>query len=295
MKKRFILILVVILVSVIVLPNKVAAVNVPVMQENTRFDGAEEQKLLDKIKNTFLNREYRGFKTQPHEWYYMNKGKCIEQGPPKETSEYVPKYNCYYIGDSSKKVIYLTFDEGYERGYTPKILDVLKKHKAKAAFFVVKPYITSSPEIVKRMEKEGHYVCNHSVHHKSMPSIYDEAKFKSELDGVEEEYKKVTGKEMPKYFRPPMGKYSELSLYYTQKLGYKTIFWSFAYGDWEPDHQPGKAEAKKKILEKTHNGTVLLLHAVSKTNADVLDELLTHWEKEGYKIGTLDELTMKKK
>ncbi|MCR3760955.1 delta-lactam-biosynthetic de-N-acetylase [Clostridium felsineum] len=288
MKKKVILILIVIVVSMVVLPNRVIAA--PVMQENTSFETPQKEKFLDKVRNTVLNRNYKGFNTQPHEWYYMNKGKSEEQGPPKETSDYVPKYNCYYIGDSSKKIIYLTFDEGYEKGYTPKILDVLKKHNAKAAFFVVKPYIESSPEIVKRMEREGHYVCNHTVNHKSMPSIYDEQKFKSELDGVEKEYKKVTGKEMPKYFRPPMGKYSELSLYYTKKLGYKTIFWSFAYGDWETGNQPSKTEAKKKILSRTHNGTVLLLHAVSKTNADVLDELLTQWEKEGYKIGTLDEL-----
>lgn len=282
--------------SILVLPNKIAAAevgNTPVMQENSKFDDSEGQNFIDKIKNVFLNKSYNGFKTQSHEWYYMNRNqkKGVEEGPPKETSDYVPKYKCYYIGDSSKKVIYLTFDEGYEKGYTPKILDVLKKHNAKAAFFVVKPYITGNPEIIRRMEKEGHLVCNHTVHHGSMPSIYDESKFKSELSGVEEAYEKVTGKKMPKYFRPPMGKYSELSLYYTQRLGYKTIFWSFAYGDWEPNRQPGKYEAKNRILSRTHNGTVLLLHAVSKTNADVLDELLTEWEKQGYKIGTLDELT----
>ncbi|PJI08998.1 MULTISPECIES: delta-lactam-biosynthetic de-N-acetylase [Clostridium] len=296
MKKKVSLILVVILMSILVLPNKIAAANVsktPVMQENSKFDGSQGENFVDKIKNVFQNKSHNGFKTQAHEWYYMNENqkKGVEEGPPKETSDYVPKYKCYYIGDKSKKVIYLTFDEGYEKGYTPKILDVLKKHKAKAAFFVVKPYITGNPEIIKRMEREGHLVCNHSVHHGSMPSIYDEKKFKSELTGVEEAYTKVTGKKMPQYFRPPMGKYSELSLYHTQKLGYKTIFWSFAYGDWEPNRQPSKYEARNKILSRTHNGTVLLLHAVSKTNADVLDELLTEWEKQGYKIGTLDELT----
>lgn len=249
-----------------------------------------KEPVLDQLKNVFFSKYYNGLSSRPYEWYYMNPGKNVTSGPPKETSKFVPKYDCYYIGDQSKKVIYLTFDEGYEKGYTGKILDALKKHNVKAAFFVVKPYITQNPDLVKRMVNEGHLVCNHSARHPSMPSIIDENKFKKEFTDVEEAYTKVTGKKMPKYFRPPMGKYSELSLYNTKKLGYKTIFWTFAYADWETYSQPSHEYAIKKIMSKTNNGSVLLLHAVSKTNSEIMDELLTRFEKEGYKIETLDQL-----
>lgn len=249
-----------------------------------------KEPVLDQLKNVFFSKHYNGYSSREYEWYYMNAGKGITPGPPKETSKFLPKYDCYYIGDQSEKSIYITFDEGYEKGYTGKILDVLKKHKVKAAFFVVRPYIKGNPDLIRRMEKEGHLVCNHSARHPSMASIVDENKFKKELTDVEAIYKEVTGKEMPKYFRPPMGKYSELSLYYTQRMGYKTIFWSFAYDDWEPYKQPSHAFAINKIMDKTTNGSVLLLHAVSKTNAEILDELLTRFEKQGYKIKTLDDL-----
>lgn len=249
-----------------------------------------EEPVLDQLKNVFFSKHYNGLSSRAYEWYYMNPGKNVTPGPPKETSKFVPKYDCYYMGDQSKKVIYLTFDEGYEKGYTGKILDALKKHNVKAAFFVVKPYITGNPDLINRMVNEGHLVCNHSARHPSMPSIIDEAKFKKEFTDVEDAYTKVTGKNMPKYFRPPMGKYSELSLYTTKKLGYKTIFWTFAYADWEPYRQPSHEFAINKIMSKTHNGSILLLHAVSKTNSDIMDELLTRFEKEGYKIETLDQL-----
>ncbi|WP_407928504.1 delta-lactam-biosynthetic de-N-acetylase [Clostridium guangxiense] len=249
-----------------------------------------KEPVLDQLKNVFFSKYYNGLSSRAYEWYYMNPGKNVTPGPPKESSKFVPKYDCYYMGDQSKKIIYLTFDEGYEKGYTGKILDALKKHNVKAAFFVVKPYIAQNPDLVKRMVNEGHLVCNHSARHPSMPSIIDENKFKKELTDVEDAYTKVTGKKMPKYFRPPMGRYSELSLYTTKKLGYKTIFWSFAYEDWEQNKQPSHEFAIKRIMDKTHNGSVLLLHAVSKTNSDIMDELLTRFEKEGYKIETVDEL-----
>lgn len=232
----------------------------------------------------------QGLSTKEYNWYF----KHVENGKPPqeppETVHFLSKYDTYFLGDTSKKVIYLTFDEGYENGYTAPILDVLKKHNVKGAFFVVKPYIKSNPDLIKRMVDEGHLVCNHSARHPSMASIHDKEKFNKELSEVEESFKEVTGKKMSKYFRPPMGKYSELSLNYTKEYGYKTVFWSFAYADWDPKKQPSKEFAKNKILQKTHNGAIILLHAVSKTNSEILDEVITEWKKQGYEIKSLDKI-----
>lgn len=246
------------------------------------------------MKNIFNNYN-SNFKTKEYEWYYQPRNDNNPPEAPSETSDFVPKYSCYHLGDTSKKVLYLTFDEGYENGYTGPILDVLKKHNVKAAFFVVKPYITSNEDLIKRMVDEGHLVCNHSSHHPSMPSIKDQKKFNKELSEVEESFEKITDKKIAKYFRPPMGKYSELSLYYTKTYGYKTIFWSFAYKDWLTKEQPTANYAKEKIMKKTHNGAIFLLHAVSKTNAEILDDVITEWKKNGYEIKSLNELPVKNK
>ncbi len=242
------------------------------------------------FKNALSHSE-NNMSSKEYNWYFQPRKDKNPPLPPKETANFLPKYSCYHLGDTSKKVLYLTFDEGYENGYTGPILDVLKKHKVKAAFFVVKPYINSNEDLIKRMVDEGHLVCNHSSHHRSMASITDTEKFNKEFSEVEEAFEKVTnGKKMPKYFRPPMGKYSELSLSNTKNLGYKTVFWSFAYMDWEINNQPSHEFAKKRIMDKTHNGAIVLLHAVSKTNAEILDDIITEWKNQGYEIKTLDEL-----
>lgn len=243
--------------------------------------------------DTLAGENENNISTKEYNWYFKHIKDGQPPEAPPETSYFTSKYDTYYLGDTSKKVLYLTFDEGYENGYTAPILDVLKKHNVKAAFFVVKPYITSNPELIKRMVDEGHLVCNHSNHHPSMASITDQAKFNKELSDVEEAFEELTGKKMPKYFRPPMGKYSELSLKYTKDYGYKTIFWSFAYADWDTKKQPSENFAKKRILDKTHNGAIILLHAVSKTNTNVLDSVITEWENQGYEIKSLEELSKK--
>ena len=217
-------------------------------------------------------------------WYFVNRGKDLMPECPKEATGLLSKYNAYYLGDTNEKVIYLTFDEGYENGYTAKILDILRDEKVPAAFFVVKPYIVQNPEIVKRMADEGHLVCNHSNHHPSMASVTDPQKFKSEFIDVENAYKEVVGSDMPKFFRPPMGQYSEKSLAMTKDLGYKTVFWSFAYGDYEPSNQPSLYDGKKNILDHLHDGSILLLHAISKTNADILGEVIDEARKSGYEF-----------
>ena len=197
---------------------------------------------------------------------------------------------CLYVGDTSKPVIYLTFDAGYENGCTPAILEALKKHHVPATFFVVGNYLETSPELVKQMIAEGHTVANHTYHHPDMSRISDKAAFEKELTALETLYQSVTGQTMKKYYRPPQGKYSESNLQMAKELGYKTFFWSLAYVDWMQDQQPSKEEAFSKLLTRIHPGAIVLLHSTSQTNAQILDELLAKWEEMGYQFGQLDEL-----
>lgn len=200
------------------------------------------------------------------------------------------KYDAVYLGDTAEKVIYLTFDAGYENGCTEKILDTLKKHEVSAAFFLVGNYMEKNADLVRRMVTDGHIVGNHTMHHPDMSEISDKASFSKELTGLEDLFRQVTGKELPKYYRPPRGTYSEDNLKMAQELGYRTVFWSLAYVDWLNDKQPSREYAFEKLLPRTHNGAVVLLHSTSATNAEILDELLQKWKDAGYRFGTLEEL-----
>ena len=200
------------------------------------------------------------------------------------------KYDAAYIGDTTKRVLYLTFDAGYENGCTEKILDTLQKHNVKAAFFLVGNYIEKNADLVRRMVSEGHIVANHTMHHKNMSQIEDKEQFSKELQDLEALFLKTTGKEMPKYYRPPQGIYSEVNLRHAKELGYKTVFWSLAYADWNNDSQPTAEQAFEKLLPRIHNGAVVLLHSTSKTNAEILDQLLTKWEDMGFTFETIDKL-----
>lgn len=206
------------------------------------------------------------------------------------TSYYLKQYNSYFVKDTEEKVIYITFDCGYENGYTEKILDTLKKHNAKAAFFVVGNFLETSPDIVSRMFNEGHIVGNHTYHHPDMSKISSIESFRKELNSVEEKYKEITGQEMQKFYRPPQGKFSQENLKQANEMGYSTIFWSLAYVDWYVNKQPTKEEAFKKLIPRIHPGAIVLLHSTSKTNCEILDELLTKWEELGYSFKTLNEL-----
>ena len=219
-------------------------------------------------------------------------GFSVEGQPPSAnaTADELKLFDAYYIGDTKEKVIYLTFDAGYENGYTPAILDALKKHKVPATFFLVGNYITTSPDLVKRMLLEGHYVANHTYSHPNMSNISSMEAFRNELEGLESVFEDITGEKMIKYYRPPQGKYSENNLCQAKELGYKTFFWSLAYVDWYNDKQPTKEQAFKKLLGRIHPGAIVLLHCTSKTNSEILDELLTKWEEMGYTFGSLDEL-----
>lgn len=206
------------------------------------------------------------------------------------TAEELKKYNAYYVGDKEDKVIYLTFDCGYENGNTEPILEALKKHNAKATFFVVGHFLETAPEIAKRMTEEGHAVGNHTYHHPDMSTISDLESFRKEVEDVENLYKEITGKDMIKYYRPPQGKYSTENLKMAKELGYSTFFWSLAYVDWNVDSQPTREQAFDKLLTRIHPGAIVLLHSTSKTNGEILDELLTKWEEMGYRFAPLSEL-----
>lgn len=186
-------------------------------------------------------------------------------------------------------MLYLTFDAGFENGNTPAILDALKKHKAPATFFVVGNYLTTSPELIRRMVAEGHTVGNHTFHHPDMSKISTKEAFAKEITDVEKLYQQIVGKPMTKYYRPPQGKYSTANLQMAKDLGYKTFFWSLAYVDWYENDQPTKEEAFEKLLKRVH-GAIVLLHSTSSTNAQILDELLTKWEEMGYTFRSLDQL-----
>ena len=206
------------------------------------------------------------------------------------TVEELAQYNAYYLGDTSQKVIYLTFDCGYENGYTASILDTLKKHNAPAAFFVVGNMIESAPDLIRRMVAEGHIVGNHTYHHPDMSAISDQASFQKELESLEALFQETTGQTMSKYYRPPQGKYNVENLRQAKALGYKTILWSLAYVDWYVDDQPTPEQAYSKLLPRIHDGAIVLLHSTSRTNAEILDELLTKWEEMGFSFASLDQL-----
>ena len=204
--------------------------------------------------------------------------------------EELAKYDAYYADDTDEKVLYLTFDAGYENGNTEPILDALKKHGVSATFFVVGTYIESEPDLIRRMVEEGHTVGNHTWHHPDMSQIATMDSFCQELEAVEDAYREITGQDMTKYYRPPQGKYSESNLQMAQELGYKTFFWSLAYVDWYQDDQPAREEAFDKLLGRIHPGAIVLLHSTSSTNAEIMDELLTKWEEMGYTVRPLKEL-----
>ena len=199
-------------------------------------------------------------------------------------------YDAAYLGNTQEKVLYLTFDAGYENGCTAQILDVLEKHQVKAAFFLVGNYLEQNKDLVRRMVAQGHIVGNHTMHHPDMSKLTDKTRFAAELQELEALYTEITGEPMPKYYRPPQGIYSEENLKMAKEMGYKTVFWSLAYVDWNNDQQPSADYAFEKLLPRTHNGAVILLHSTSKTNAQILDQLLTRWEEMGYRFATLDEL-----
>ena len=232
---------------------------------------------------------------ESYHWYCVH---VKDHAQPRVGGElaFVEELDGYYIDKAhlsttdEEKVIYLTFDAGYENGNVAKILDVLKEEDVKGAFFILGHLISENTELVKRMADEGHTVCNHSVRHKNM-SGWNDADFLAELHALEEQYAQATGYRMASYYRPPEGTFSRRNLECAKANGYKTIFWSFAYPDWDNQKQMSQEKAKQIILENVHNGEVMLLHPTSATNAAILGDVIRSLKSDGYRFGTLDELT----
>ena len=216
-----------------------------------------------------------------------------EEGAPpigNAGKDQLKTYDAAYMGDPGEKKLYLTFDAGYENGCTEKILDILKQQQVPAAFFLVGNYLEKNADLVRRMVEEGHIVGNHTMHHYDMSKLTTQEAFSKELQDLEDLYRKTTGQEMRKFYRPPQGIYSEENLKMAKELGYQTVFWSLAYVDWNKDAQPTREEAFRKLLPRTHPGAVVLLHSTSSTNAEILEELIGKWKEEGYSFGTVEEL-----
>ena len=208
---------------------------------------------------------------------------------------FINNYDCVYVdkehGDNcQEKVIYLTFDAGYENGNVEKILDVMKRQDVKGTFFILENLIVRNKELVLRMADEGHLVANHTARHKDMSRITEIETFKKELNKLENIYKDNIGREMAKIYRPPEGRFSELNLKHATELGYKTVFWSFAYADWDNKAQMNETEAKEKILSSIHNGAILLLHPTSETNANIMEDVIIELKKQGYRFDTVDKI-----
>ena len=194
------------------------------------------------------------------------------------------------LGNAEEKIIYLTFDEGYEAGYTEEILKILKENDVKAAFFLTAHYVNTEEDLVKQMIDEGHIIGNHTVNHKSMPTLTEEEIKQEVMDLHQSVYEKF-GYEM-KYIRPPKGEFSEKTLMVTNALGYKNVMWSFAYEDWNEEKQPDENQAKEKILNNLHNGEIMLLHGNSKTNTNILDSMIKEIKNRGYEFKSLDEFKL---
>ena len=197
------------------------------------------------------------------------------------------EYDGIALGNSEDKFIYLTFDNGYEAGYTAKLLDTLKENNVKATFFITAHYLNTAPELVQRMIDEGHIIGNHTVNHKSMPDLDDE-KIKEEIMNLHTAVYEKYNYEM-KYIRPPMGEFSQKSLSVIKSLGYKVAMWSFAYDDWDENKQGRETYAKDKVISNIHNGAIILLHANSIDNCNILDECIKEIKQMGYEFKSLDE------
>ncbi|MGO0062729.1 delta-lactam-biosynthetic de-N-acetylase [Brevibacillus fluminis] len=201
----------------------------------------------------------------------------------------IDKHGAVFLGDTTKKELYLTFDNGYENGFTARILDTLKEKKVPAIFFVTGHYVKEQPELLKRMVQEGHLIGNHSWSHPDMTTVSD-AKIKEELDSVKEAVAKVTGQQEMAYLRPPRGIFSDRTLAVSKKLGYTNVFWSVAYRDWETNAQRGRQYAFDQVMAQLHPGAVILLHSVSKDNTEALAGIIDAARKQGYEFKSLDQL-----
>ena len=226
-----------------------------------------------------------GLSNKSRGWYFIPNNQHQVPGIP-EAARFISKYGGMYVGDTSRNVLYLTFDCGYENGYTTPILDALRDNQVRASFFVTESYVNKNPDLIKRMVADGHAVCNHTSTHPSMPAISN-SRIESEIRKTEESFNRVTGTRMAPYLRPPSGEYSERTVAFTQQLGYSTVFWSMAFKDWDVNNQKGADYSYNHVMTNVHPGAIILLHAVSSSNAEALDRILQSLKAEGYEFSLL--------
>lgn len=220
-------------------------------------------------------------------WYYTPNSEHRVPGVPADAQQLLEQYGGRFTGPDTG-LVYLTFDQGYENGNTPAILDALARNGVKATFFVTGAYVKNNPELVRRTAEEGHVVGNHTLNHPSLPWLVDDrAAFEVELEETAQLYREATGREMARVMRPPMGEYSARSLWLTQQLGYESVFWGFAHRDWIVDDQPPVDVTVERILGGSHPGAIYLLHGVSSSDTQALDDAIAGLRAQGYGFGTL--------
>ena len=258
--------------NIMIMVLLIAMISLTIMQ-------SQQEKMID------TNAE--SVSTKKIEWGIKRNDNHEQPDLGSENRKVLEENNGIALGNSESKAIYLTFDEGYEAGYTTQILKILKENDVKATFFLTAHYINTQEELVKQMIEDGHIIGNHTVNHKSMPSLTEEEIKKEVMDLHQSVYEKF-GYEM-KYIRPPKGEFSEKTIQVTNSLGYKTVMWSFAYEDWNEEKQPNEENAKEKILNNLHSGEIMLLHGNSKTNTNILDSIIKEAKNMGYEFKSLDD------
>lgn len=265
--------------------DKIEETNQAVKEDVSKVSGEAQTEKIETMAGA-----YSSYDNKKNAWGFVRK-------PDSKTPEFygphakvLDDYEGIYIGNTEEPVIYLTFDEGYENGYTGKILDVLKEKDVTAVFFVTMPYVKQNPELIQRMVDEGMIIGNHTVNHPSMPEVTDDTKLAKEIMDLHNYMLENYNYEM-KYLRPPKGEFSERTVKLSLDLGYRTVLWSAAYDDWDRNNQKGTDYAKKMIYNNLHNGSVMLLHAVSKDNAAVLADAIDEMRNRGYELVSLDDFT----
>jgi peptidoglycan-N-acetylmuramic acid deacetylase len=233
--------------------------------------------------------------TEINSWYCV-RNKNHNQPTLAKEWKMIEKYDVFWVDkarsdfSSDDKVVYLTFDAGYENGNVEKIVDVLNKENVKGVFFVLDNILLKNKDLITKMIENGHTVANHTAKHKNMTKIKDKNEFERELKSLEELYEREYGEKMARIYRPPEGRVNEQNLIWLESLGYKTVMWSFAYADWDNDRQMSPEKAKEKILENLHNGEVMLLHPTSSTNAEIIEDLIKTLKAQGFRFGEIEEL-----
>jgi peptidoglycan-N-acetylmuramic acid deacetylase len=224
-----------------------------------------------------------------YSWYFKPNNNNVQPELIPEAKSFMDKYDTIYMGSPDEKKIYLTFDAGYENGNVAKIVDILKEKNAPGAFFILPQLAKTSPDLLKRMKEDGHLICNHTSSHRDMSKVVDFETFAAELKEAENILLEITGIEMDKFYRPPEGRFSEKNLEFADKLGYKTVFWSLAYADWDNNNQMNPGRALNLVNSRTHNGCVALFHPTSATNAAILGDYIDAMRNKGYEFCSLND------